>query len=135
MKRRRHMTKQDMFKYFEEYNTGDYEKTMKKYYTPDAVFESPDYKLEGRDAIIQFMIESHKGTKEIMKIKNMLADGGLIAVEIEAVIQVSEDRPDFHIRPLKKGDSIPLRMAAIYGTSDDRISSVKLYRFTKWSSV
>jgi hypothetical protein len=135
MKRRRHMTKQDMFKYFEEYNTGDYEKTMKKYYTPDAVFESPDYKLEGRDAIIQFMIESHKGTKEIMKIKNMLADGGLIAVEIEAVIQVSEDRPDFHIRPLKKGDSIPLQMVAIYGTRDDRISSVKLYRYTKWSSV
>jgi len=129
------MTKQDMFKYFEEYNTGDYEKTMKKYYTPDAVFESPDYKLEGRDAIIQFMIESHKGTKEIMKIKNMLADGGLIAVEIEAVIQVSEDRPDFHIRPLKKGDSIPLQMVAIYGTRGDRISSVKLYRYTKWSSV
>jgi hypothetical protein len=135
MKRRRHMTKQDMFKYFEEYNTGDYEKTMKKYYTPDAVFESPDYKLEGRDAIIQFMIESHKGTKEIMKIKNMLADGGLIAVEIEAVIQVSEDRPDFHIRPLKKGDSIPLQMVAIYGTRGDRINSVKLYRYTKWSSV
>ena len=129
------MTKQDMFKYFEEYNTGDYEKTMKKYYTPDAVFESPDYKLEGRDAIIQFMIESHKGTKEIMKIKNMLADGGLIAVEIEAVIQVSEDRPDFHIRPLKKGDSIPLQMVAIYGTRGDRINSVKLYRYTKWSSV
>ena len=129
------MTKQDMLKYFEEYNTADYEKTMKQYYTLDAVFESPDYKLEGRDKIIQFMTESHKGMTEIMKIKNILADGDLIAVEIEAVIQASEDRPNFHIRPLKKGDSITLRMAAIYGTSDNRISSVRLYRFTKWSSV
>lgn len=129
------MTKQDMFKYFEEYNSGDYEKTMKKYYTPDAVFESPDYKLKGRDEIIRFMTESHKGMTEVMQIENMLVDGGLIAVEITAMIRVSEDRPDFHIRPLKKGDSITLEMVAIYGTSDDRISSVKLYRFTKWSSV
>ena len=65
---------------------------------------------------------------EIMK--NILADGSLIAVEIEDVIRASEDRQAFHIRPLKNGDSITLRMVAIYGKSDDRISSVKLYRFT-----
>ena len=129
------MTKQDILKYFEEYNTGDYEETMKKYYTPDAVFESPDYKLEGHDKIIQFMTESHKGMTEIMQLKNVLLDGNQAAVGIEAVIQVFEDRPNFHIRPLKKGDSITLRMVAIYGISGDRISSVKLYRFTKWSSL
>lgn len=129
------MTKQDILKYFEEYNTGDYEETIKKYYTPDAVFESPDYKLEGNDKIIQFMTESHKGMTEIMQLKNVLLDGNQAAVEIEAVIRVFEDRPNFHIRPLKKGDSITLRMVAIYGISGDRISSVKLYRFTKWSSL
>jgi hypothetical protein len=129
------MNRQDMLSYFEDYNTGDYEKTMKKYYTPDAVFESADYKLEGRDTIVKFMTESHKGSTEIMKARHLLVERDVAAAEIEAIIQVFEDKPNFHIRPLKKGDSITLRMAAIYDLRDNRISHVRLYRFTKWSSI
>src|SRR5512136_1097392 len=121
------MNRQDMLNYFEDYNTGDYEKTMKKYYTPDAVFESADYKLEGRDKIVKFMTESHKGSTEMMKAKHLLVDRDVAAAEIEAVIQVFEDKPNFHIRPLKKGDSITLRMAAIYDLRDNKISHVRLY--------
>jgi limonene-1,2-epoxide hydrolase len=133
--RRRYMNRQDLLEYFEVYNTGDYEKTMKKYYTPDAVFESADYKLEGRDKIIQFMTESHKGSTEKMKAKHLLLQDNVAAAEIEAVIEVFEDKPDFHIKPLKKGDSITLRMAAIYEIRDNKICYVRLYRFTKWSSL
>lgn len=129
------MTKQDILNYIKDYNTGDYEKTMKKYYTPGAVFESSDYKLEGRDEIIKFMTESHKGSTEKMKAKNVIVNENIAAVEIEAVIQVFEDKPDFHIKPLKKGDSITIKMAAIYEIEDDKINHVRLYRFTKWSSV
>jgi hypothetical protein len=129
------MKRQDMLSYFEDYNTGDYERTMKKYYTPDAVFESADYKFEGRDTIVKFMIESHKGSTEIMKAKHLLVGTDVAAAEIEAVIQVFEDKPNFHIRPLKKGDSITLKMAAIYDLKDDKISYVRLYRFTKWSTI
>ena len=124
-----------MVNYFEDYNTGDYERTMKKYYTPDSLFESADYKLKGRDNIVKFMIESHKGSTEIMKARHLLMESDVAAAEIEAVIQVFEDKPNFHIRPLKKGDSITLRMAAIYDLRDNKISHVRLYRFTKWSTI
>jgi hypothetical protein len=129
------MKRGDILEYFEDYNTGDYEKTMTKYYTPDAIFESADYKLVGRDEIIKFMIESHKGSTETMKAKHLLVGSDVAAAEIEAVIQVFEDKPSFHIRPLKKGDSITLRMAAIYDLRDNKITHVMLYRFTKWSTI
>lgn len=129
------MTKGEILKYFEDYNTGDYEKTMKRYYTSGAVFESADYKLQGRDEIIKFMIESHKGSTETMKAKHVLVDDNVAAVEIEALVQVFEDKPNFHIRPLKNGDSITLKMVAIYEIKDNKIDYVRLYRFTKWSSV
>jgi hypothetical protein len=129
------MNRADILQYFEDYNTGDYEKTMKKYYTSDAVFESADYKLEGRDEIIKFMIESHRGSTETMKAKHVLVDDNVAAVEIEALVQVFEDKPNFHIKPLKKGDSITLKMIAIYEIKDNKIDYVRLYRFTKWSSV
>jgi hypothetical protein len=129
------MNRADILQYFEDYNTGDYEKTMKKYYTSDAVFESADYKLEGRDEIIKFMIESHRGSTETMKAKHVLVDDNVAAVEIEALVQVFEDKPNFHVKPLKKGDSITLKMIAIYEIKDNKIDYVRLYRFTKWSSV
>jgi hypothetical protein len=61
------------------------------------VGNSADYRLEARDKIIKFMTESHKGSIEIMEAKHVLVEGNFAAVKIEAVIQVFEDKPDFHI--------------------------------------
>ncbi len=127
------MNRKDMLKYFEDYNTADFEKTISTYYTEDAVFEAADYKYMGKQNIISFLIKSHKGMTEKMKPVHILIESDTVAAEIEALIEVFEDRPDFHIKPLKKGDSFTIKMAAFYDIRDNKICHVRLYRFTKWA--
>jgi hypothetical protein len=127
------MKREDMLKYFEDYNTADYEKTISTYYTGDAVFEAADYKYEGKQNIINFLKESHQGITEKMKPVHLLVERETVAAEIEVLIEVFEDKPEFHIKPLKKGDSLTLRIAAFYDIRDNRICHTRLYRFTKWA--
>ena len=61
------------------------------------VGNSADYGLEAREKIIKFMIEHHKGSTETIEAKHVLVEGNVAAVEIEAVIQVFEDKLGFHI--------------------------------------
>jgi hypothetical protein len=127
------MNRKNMLKYFEDYNTADYEKTVSTYYTQDAIFEAADYKYMGQKNIINFLTNSHKDITEKMNPIHIIIEGNTVAAEIEIVIEVFEDRPDFHIKPLKKGDSITLKMAAFYDIRDNKICHVRLYRFTKWA--
>ena len=125
------MNKEKMMKYFEDYNSGDYKKTISTYYTQDAIFESADYKFTGQQNIINFLTESHKGPSEELRVINILIDSNSVAAELEANIQATEDKPDFHIKPLKRGDSFILKMSAFYDIRDGKICHVRIYRFLK----
>jgi len=125
------MNKEKMMKYFEDYNSRDYKKAISIHYTQDAIFESADYKFTGQENIISFLTESHKGLSEVLRVFNILIDGNSVVAELEADIQAMVDKPDFHIKPLKKGDSIVLKISAHYDIRNGKICHVRLYRFLK----
>lgn len=127
------MNRESMLKYFKDYDSADYKKAVLTYYTQDAVFETADYKFMGQENIVNFFTESHKGITEKMKPVNLLIERDIVAAEIVAEIEAFEDKPNFHIKPLKKGDSLTLKMAAFYDIRDNKICHVRLYRFTKWA--
>ena len=125
------MNKEKMMQYFADYNSGDYKKAISTHYTQDAVFESPDYRFIGQESIIAFLTESHKGLSEVLRVLNILIDDDKVAAELEGDIQATEDKPNFHIRPLKEGDSFLLKMSAFYDIKDGKISHIRIYRFMK----
>ena len=125
------MNKEEMMEYFKVYNSRDYNKAISVYYSEDAVFESADYKYEGKENIINFLTESHKGIEEVLQVKQILIDGNSVAAELEADLQITADKPDFHIQPVRKGDSIMLKMSAFYDIEDGKISHIRIYRFLK----
>ncbi|MFC1532008.1 nuclear transport factor 2 family protein [Thermodesulfobacteriota bacterium] len=127
------MDKETLLEYCRIYNSGDYKKAISTYYAEDAVFEASDYRVEGRDNIIEFLSEGHTGLTEVMEFTNILIEGDRIAVELEAEFTAMEDKPDSHIRALKKGDSFKLKMSSFYKVKDEKISHIRIYRFTKWS--
>lgn len=129
---KRLMTKERMMEYYEVYNSGDHEKAVSIYYTQDVVFESPEVKYAGQENVIKFLVESHRaGVKEILRPIRILVDGDNVAVELEMELEVLEDIPDFHIKPVKKGESIKIGRAAFYKIRDGKIAHVKVYRFMK----
>ena len=77
------MDKEKYLQYVSEFNKGeDFEKVVSTYYTPDVVLDMPTIRLEGRDKVLKFFIDVHKGMKETLKIESLLVDGGKIAVQI-----------------------------------------------------
>ncbi len=115
--------------YWASYNESDYSKTVSTYFTEDCIFEMPGHVVVGRENIITDFTEGHKGVKETLKPVSVVAHGNLVGTELVAEFEVLEDRPDFVIRPAKKGDIFSLRDAVFYELRDNKISHVRIYRF------
>ena len=122
------MNKEKFFQYIKDFNEGDYRHFILSYFTEDAIFENPEVRHEGRENIIRYFIKSHKGVHEVLRVKNILIDGNRIAAELEAELQVTVDRPDHHIRPVKKGETLLLTISAFYDLKDFKICHIRIYR-------
>jgi len=122
------MNKEKFLQYIKDFNEGDYRHFILSYFTEDAIFENPEVRHEGRENIIRYFIKSHKGVNEVLRAKNILTDGNRIAAELEAELQFTADRPDHHIRPVKKGDRLLLTISAFYDLEDSKIRHIRIYR-------
>jgi len=118
-----------MKNYWESYNRGDYRKTVSTYFAENVVFEQPEFAIVGSKNLADFWVEFHQGVKETLKANRYVIQGNLVAAELEATLDITEDRPDFLIGPVKKGDSFPVIMSAYYDLGGDKISHVKVYTF------
>ena len=122
------MNKENFLQYIKDFNEGDYGQFILSYFTEDAIFENPEVRHEGRENIIRYFIKSHKGVNEVLRAKNILTDGNRIAAELEAEPQVTADRPDHHIRPVKKGETLLLAISAFYDIENSKICHIRIYR-------
>ena len=122
------MNKERFLQYIKDFNKGAYREVFSTYYTKDAIFETPDVRWEGQERIIDFILKGHKGVHETLTVKNMLIESDRIAVELEAKMQVTADRPDHHIRPSKKGEVFFIYQCAFYDIEDDKFFDVRVYR-------
>jgi len=113
--------------YLKHFHEGDYEDTGLIYYAEDAIFELPGNSYVGRRNIVDHFVEFHTGLKETMKPVNVLSNGNVVGVEMVSEIDFLEDKPDFNIRPVKRGDSIKIRICAIYDLRDNKISHARVY--------
>jgi hypothetical protein len=124
------LIKKKIMDYFEDYGSGDYEKTVSTHYSEDAIFESDRGRFVGREDLIKDFEASHAGgaIEEKLRPTNILIDGDSVAVELDAELFLTEDVPDFRYGPGKKGDSIVIKFGVFYEIRDGKIAHATLFR-------
>jgi ketosteroid isomerase-like protein len=124
------ITKKEIMKYFDVFNSADYERAVSSYYSEDIIFESPNDKFVGRESILRVFIDAHAGgIKEILTPTNILIDGDNVAMQLDVKFTFPLDVPNFHLGPAKKGDSFSSKIAVFYKINNGKITHITLYEF------
>lgn len=124
------MTKEKMAEYFKTCSEKGFEKALSIYYAEDAVFENMvGEEVSGKKNIIKLLDFAHRGgtIKETLTPIRILVDGDNVAAEILMELDVLEDVPDHHFKPLKKGEKTKNRIGVFYKIRDGKIAGVKVY--------
>ena len=97
-----------------------------RYYDPDATFEHP-FKgtFKGRESIVGFWTQGHRGIQEVLVPTNVLFDGGRIAAEFRIDWHCVEDTE--YLGRRKRGQVYHAECAAFYFLQNGRFARVKLY--------
>jgi len=116
------------FSYIAAFNRGDLE-TFPLFYHPDIVLEIPSVgKLKGREGIIGFYKDLFQKVREEIVVHRLIADEDSMCVEISSEFTAVEDAPNFHITPLKKGESLTKHSVVLYDLKDGLIHRVQITR-------
>lgn len=121
------MNREDFFSYCKQFSEDKTKiEVFDKYYQEDTVFNHPKKGVfKGKDEIVSFWTQGHKGIHEIIKPVSVLFDEDKIAAEIDIEWHCFEDTE--YLGPRKKGDVFKASCAAFYHLRDGKFDSVKLY--------
>jgi hypothetical protein len=113
--------------YYRTHNERRFDDLVIGFFTEDAAFENPKVQLRGREQIISYLKESTQFVRIDLIPGSIVINPGVTAVELDCVIQVEKDLPDFLLGPMKKGGQASMRMAAVYHLVGDLISQASVY--------
>lgn len=114
--------------YTTAFSAGDGER-FGQYYTDDVVLELPTVpRMEGRQAIVDFYQAMVLRVREHLTVNHLVMDDQGIAADVISTFVAHEDAPDFEVRPLKKGESIALRVFVHYQLREGRICHISVAR-------
>lgn len=113
--------------YFKTYNHKQYDELVNNFYTENATFQNPKYRLRGRREIADFFKEQHKEVTEELTPITVTITPELAALELDAVFSSAKELPDFYVMPLPRGVKIKMQMAAFYHLVGDRIAHARVY--------
>ena len=99
------------------------------YYTDDVVLELPSVPpIRGRQGIVDFYARMFPTVRETLEIHQVTADDAGIAGDFTSVFTAVADAPDFVVGPLRKGESIRVRVFVHYRLRDGLIAHIKVAR-------
>jgi hypothetical protein len=113
--------------YFETYNAKRYDNLVNNFYTAQATFENPKYRLEGPRAIAEFFTVHHTDVKETLTPITVIITPEVAALELDGVFSSDKDIPDYYVHPIVRGVEVKLGMAAFYHLEGDRIAHARIY--------
>lgn len=114
--------------YTRAFSNAEYER-FSAFYTDDVVLElSTLPPIRGRQGIVDFYSKMFPSVRENLEIHQIVADDQGIAGDFTSVFTAIQDAPDFVVGPLKKGESIRVRVFVYYTLRDGLISKIKVAR-------
>jgi hypothetical protein len=111
--------------YVRAFNSGDDEALVRQYFTEDTRFIGGTRTLVGAQEFLKFLNFAHDGVREIIRAQTVLQRGAQIFAEIDMDFYASKDRPEFPLKPLKKGDMTTVKFFVLYTIRDSRIAELK----------
>ena len=114
-------------RYFEAFNNREFSEVAERYYTPDAVFQTPLHIARGREEIAGHFIEKHAHVDERMTIEIAVLTPEASALEVKSRLTARKDLPEFHVFPLNGGEEVILEAGAFFRMEGDRIKHARIY--------
>ncbi|MGH8261739.1 MAG: nuclear transport factor 2 family protein, partial [Steroidobacteraceae bacterium] len=115
----------DYWQYVQTFNSGDDARLVREYFTEDCLFQLPDRRVHGREALLKFLRESHDGVREIIRPQVVLQDEHHLFAEIDMDFHATRDEPGSRSPPLRKGDVLTVKFFTLYVLRDGRIAQLK----------
>jgi hypothetical protein len=119
----------DYARYVAVFNSGDDDALCAEFFHPDAVMLSAGRVVEGRDALRAFLAWAHDGVRETLAPVHVARDGDVLLAEVDITFTASRDWQDFPIAPLRAGQAVTAKFAAIYELRDERVARLKTFRW------
>ncbi|MBU0554715.1 MAG: nuclear transport factor 2 family protein [Alphaproteobacteria bacterium] len=114
--------------YATAFSAGDMERAG-RYYTEDCVLRLPSVPvMSGRDAICEFYRTMFQTVREDLTVHGLVIDDNGIAVDCTSTFTAQRDAPDFVVAPLKKGESIQVRVFVVYSLRNGQIATIDVAR-------
>lgn len=114
--------------YAAAFSDGDMERAG-RYYTDDCTLRLPTAPLMvGKQAICDFYGTMFRSVREHLTIHSLVIDDKGIAVDCTSTFTAQVDAPDFVVAPLRKGESVSVRVFVVYGLRNGQISTIDVAR-------
>jgi hypothetical protein len=116
----------DINLYLQAFNGADEAAFIRRFYTEDLVVEGPPGIIKGHQEWLKALTFVHDRVEEKLHPVTVMQDGDTILAEIRGVFTATADRSDFPYGPLKKGESVTVKMLAKYEVRGSRIARITL---------
>lgn len=104
--------------YIADFNQGDDAALVERWFAPDCVMNSSSRVVSGRDGLLAFLNWAHDGVREIVRPRQVIAQGDTLFVDVDMDFVCSKPRPDFPFAPLQPGDILTVRFFVTYRLDD-----------------
>lgn len=104
--------------YVRDFNSGDDDGLVEKYFSEDTVMISASGSYHGHAGMKEFLAWAHDGVREILRPVAVVQDESNLFVEIDMDFVASKPRPDFPFGNLQPGDIVTVKFLAHYTVNE-----------------
>ena len=115
----------DFGRYMALFLEGDDDTFCEAMFTEDVVMEASSRVVEGRPALREFLAWAHDGVRELPRPQIVVQTEKNILAEIDMDFFALRDRPDFLIKPMRRGETVTCKFFAVYTLRGDRVCRLK----------
>jgi predicted SnoaL-like aldol condensation-catalyzing enzyme len=105
--------------YVRDFNFGNDEGLVEKYFAEDTVMISGSGEFHGHAGMKEFLAWAHDGVREILRPVNIAYDDSNIFVEVDMDFVASKERPEFPFGHLQPGDIVSVKFLVHYIINED----------------
>lgn len=105
--------------YVRDFNSGNDEGLVEKYFAEDTVMISGSGEFHGHAGMNEFLAWAHDGVREILRPVNIAYDDSNIFVEVDMDFVASKERPEFPFGHMLPGDIVTVKFLVHYIVNED----------------
>ena len=105
--------------YVRDFNSGNDEGLVEKYFAEDTVMISGSGEFHGHAGMKEFLAWAHDGVREILRPVNIAYDDSNIFVEVDMDFVASKERPEFPFGHMLPGDIVTVKFLVHYIVNED----------------